>query len=367
MKEIPCPIRPILVLFLGCVWGFSACHPTPQSPRTQDADQVLRLLYWQAPTILNPHLSTGVKDSEASRLTLEPLASYNKNGELVLFLAAEVPTLSNGGLAADGKSVTWKLKQGVKWSDGTPFSAADVVFTYSFLTNPEVASTSASLYENIESVEAIDEYTVKINFQDVNPAWFRPFVSSGILPRHMFEQYNGPNAWSASANSMPVGTGPYRVVEFKPGDTVVYEPNPYFREAGKPFFQRVELQGGGNSTSAARAVLQTGDADFAYNIQVEPQVLKQLEAEGLGRVVVSPDSGVERIWLNFTDPLRSTADGERSSVEFPHPFLTDWKVRQAFNLAIDRETIASQLYGVTGVATANFLVSPPQYNSTQTS
>lgn len=360
-------IRPLLVMSLGCALGFSACHPPQQSPRTQDADQVLRLLYWQAPTILNPHLSTGLKDSEASRLTLEPLASYDKNGELVLFLAAEVPTLSNGGLAADGKSVTWKLKQGVKWSDGTPFSAADVVFTYSFIANPEVASTSASVYENIESVEAIDEYTVKINFQDVNPAWYRPFVSSVILPRHMFEQYNGPNAWSASANSMPVGTGPYRVVEFKPGDTVVYEPNPYFREAGKPFFQRVELQGGGNSTSAARAVLQTGDADFAYNIQVEPQVLKQLEAVGLGRVVTSPDSGVERIWLNFTDPLRSTADGERSSVEFPHPFLTDWKVRQAFNLAIDRETIASQLYGVTGVATANFLVSPPQYNSTQTS
>ena len=237
-------IRPILVLFLGCVLGFSACYFPPRAPRTQDADQVLRLLYWQAPTILNPHLSTGVKDSEASRLTLEPLASYDKNGELVLFLAAEVPTLSNGGLAADGKSVTWKLKQGLKWSDGTPFNAADVVFTYSFIANPEVASTNASVYDNIESVEAIDEYTVKINFQDVNPAWDRPFVGSVILPRHLFEPYNGPNAWSASANLMPVGTGPYRVVEFKPGDTVVYEPNPYFREAGKPFFQRVELRGG---------------------------------------------------------------------------------------------------------------------------
>ena len=360
-------IRLLLVLFLGCGWGLAGCQPSPQSPRTQEAEPVLRLLYWQAPTILNPHLSTGLKDSEASRLTLEPLASYDKNGELVLFLAAEVPTLSNGGLAADGKSVTWKLKQGVKWSDGQPFSAADVVFTYSFIANPEVASTSASVYENIESVEAIDEYTVKIKFQDVNPAWFRPFVGSVILPRHWFEQYNGPNARSASANSMPVGTGPYRVVEFKPGDTVVYEANPYFREGGKPFFQRVELQGGGNATAAARAVLQTGDADFADNLQVEPQVLKQLEAAGLGRVVASPASRVERIWLNFTDPQRSTADRERSSLEFPHPFLTERKVRQAFNLAIDRKTIASQLYGDMGVATANFLVSPPQYNSTQTS
>ncbi len=359
---------PILVLSLFSTFTFSACNTQKESPSAQRSDDLLKLLYWQAPTILNPHLSVGYKDSEASRITLEPLASYDKNGQLIPFLAAEVPTRENGGLAADGKSVTWKLKQDFKWSDGTPFTAADVVFTYEFIANPEVASTSAGVYETIESVEAIDDHTVKINFKDINPAWSRPFVGSAgmILPRHLFAEYNGANAREAIANLKPVGTGSYRVVEFKPGDTVVYEANPYFREAGKPYFKRVELKGGGDSTSAARAILQTGDADFAWNIQVEPQVLKQLEAAGKGKIISSFGPQVERILINQTDPNKATADGERSSVKFPHPFFADKKVREALNKAIDRETIATQLYGVTGKATANFLVSPDYYNSPNT-
>ena len=364
----------LTLLSLFCFWGLSACSQgVPSSKKEtmtpESNGEVLKLLYWQAPSILNPHLSTGVKDYEASRITLEPLASYDQKGELVLFLAAEVPSLANGGLAADGKSVTWKLKPGIKWSDGTPFTAADVVFTYSFVANAEVASTNASLYENIESVKALDELTVKINFKQVNPAWSRPFVggSGTILPRHLFEKYNGNNVREAPGNLMPVGTGPYRVVEFKPGDTVIYEVNPHFREGEKTQFQRVLLLGGGYSTSAARAVLQTGAADFAYNIQIEPKVLQELEAGGQGKVLVSLDSAVERILLNFTDPNRTTAEGERSSVQFPHPFLTDKRVRQALNKAIDRDTIARELYGVTGVATANILVQPLSYQSPHTS
>ena len=84
---------------------------------------------------------------------------------MVPFLAGSVPTVENGGVAEDGKSVTWKLKQDVKWSDGTPFTAQDVVFTYEFLSNPDVGAVSAGTYEVVESVEAIDDYTVKVNFK----------------------------------------------------------------------------------------------------------------------------------------------------------------------------------------------------------
>ncbi|MGK7875948.1 MAG: peptide ABC transporter substrate-binding protein [Xenococcaceae cyanobacterium] len=360
---------PILVLSLFSTLVFSACNTQNESSTTQNSDDVLKLLYWQAPTILNPHLSTGFKDSEASRITLEPLASFDKNGELVLFLAAEVPTLENGGLAEDGKSVTWKLKQGVKWSDGTPFTAADVVFTYQFITNPEVGATTAGTYEIIESVEAIDDYTVKVNFKEVTPAWYTVFLGSEgmILPRHLFEEFNGANSREAPANLMPVGTGPYRVVEFKPGDVIVYEASPHFREANKLGFKRIELKGGGDATSAARAVLQTGDADYANNLQVEAQILQELEAAGKGKVVSQLGSLMERILINQTNPNQATAEGERSSLQFPHPFFTDKKVRQALALAIDRDTIAQQLYGPTGKATANFLVAPQQYNSPNTS
>src|SRR5262245_10209749 len=85
------------------------------------ADKTLKLLLWQAPSTLNPHLAPGIKDQTASRIVYEPLASFDREGRLVPFLAAEIPTLENGGVSADGRSVVWKLKHGVKWSDGHPF------------------------------------------------------------------------------------------------------------------------------------------------------------------------------------------------------------------------------------------------------
>ncbi|MDY7024558.1 MAG: peptide ABC transporter substrate-binding protein, partial [Cyanobacteriota bacterium] len=356
------------LLVLLSLLGISSC--TPQ-PNTSDSsrDNTLRLLYWQAPTILNPHLSTGFKDAEASRITLEPLASFNNQGELIPFLAAEVPRIENGGIAKDGKSVTWKLKQDIKWSDGTPFTADDVIFTYEFISNPDVGSANAGTYTIIENVQKIDDFTVKVNFKDVTPGWFLVFVGTEgmILPKHKFQEYQGENSRQAPANLQPVGTGAYQVVEFRPGDVVLYEPNPNFREVEQLDFDRIELKGGGDATSAARAVLQTGDADYAYNLQVEANVLEQLETSRKGRLVSNFGSLMERILINQTDPNKATADGERSSLNNPHPFLTEESVRQAFSLAIDRETIASQLYGVLGQPTANFVVAPQQFFSDNTS
>ncbi len=336
--------------------GMTACSPQNNTPSSGDRPEVLRLLYWQAPTILNPHLSTGFKDWEAARIALEPLASYSKDGEMVALLAAEVPTADNGGLAADGTSVTWQLKPDLKWSDGTPVTADDVVFTYEFISTPEVGATNAGVYEDIDKVEAIDDRTVKVSFKNPNPAWSLPFVGAAgvILPRHAFADYSGANSRQAPANLQPIGTGPYRVVEFKPGDVVVYEPNPHYRDPEALNFERIELKGGGDSASAARAVLQTGDADFA-------------ETGGKGRVVTSFGADSERILFNFTDPDRENADGHRSTVEYPHPFLTDENVREALSLAVDRATISEQLYSPAGQPTSNFLVAPPQYVSPNTS
>lgn len=362
--------RWLLSLCLGTSLLLTSCNSQQQTATNSQSDSgTLKLLYWQAPTILNPHLSTGLKDTEASRITLEPLASYDKNGELIPFLAAEIPTRENGGIAADGKSVTWKLKPDIKWSDGTPFTADDVVFTYEFLSNPKVGATSAGDYEIIEKVEALDYNTVKITFKGVNPAWNRFFIGSSglILPSHIYREYNGENARQAPANLLPIGTGPYKVVEFKPGDVVIYEPNQHFRNVDQLGFERIELKGGGDATSAARAVLQTGDADYAFNLQVEAPILQQLETGGQGKLVSLLGTLSERILLNFSDPNQTTAEGERSNINNPHPFLSDKKVREAFSLAIDRDTISQQLYGITGQPAANILLLPEEYNSPNTS
>src|SRR5262245_53412967 len=160
---------------------------------------VLRLLLWQAPTTLNPHFADGIKDQTASRIVYEPLASFDREGNLVPFLAAEIPSLENGEIASDGRSVTWKLKRGVKWSDGEPFTAKDVVFTFKFITNPEVKSTSRESYKLVEGVEAIDDYTVRVTFKDVDPSWYLPFVGAKgmIIPEHVFAAFNNSGAETA--------------------------------------------------------------------------------------------------------------------------------------------------------------------------
>ncbi|MEM7773269.1 MAG: peptide ABC transporter substrate-binding protein [Cyanobacteria bacterium P01_A01_bin.37] len=355
--------------------GSTACTPdsdtttdvtSDEQPTAEIDTSSLKLLYWQAPTILNPHLSTGFKDAEASRITLEPLASFDNEGNIVLFLAAEEPTLDNGGLSEDGKTVTWTLKQDVLWSDGTPFTAADVVFTYEFLTNPDVGANSARGYEIVESVVALDDHTVEVTFQEPNPSWFLVFMGASgmIVPQHIYADYNGANVREAPGNLMPVGTGPYRVTEFKPGDVILFEKNPNYRDVESLAFERVELKGGGDAASAARAVMQTGDADFAYNLQVEANVLEQYT--GAGEVVSVYGSLMERILLNQTDPNQATADGARSHLDFPHPFLTDPNVRQAISLSIDRETIAEQIYGPTGQPTSNLIVAPQPLASSDT-
>ncbi|HSM81008.1 MAG TPA: peptide ABC transporter substrate-binding protein [Nodosilinea sp.] len=340
--------------------------PTAEStapPTEARSPDTLRLLYSRAALTLNPHLATGYQDFEAARIVYEPLASYNQAGELVPFLADDIPTLENGGIASDGTTVTWTLRPDITWADGEPFTAEDVVFTFEFIRNPAVAAATAQYYEGVKAVEALDPYTVKITFTTPNPAWSVPFTGQTglILPRHIFAEYNGPTAREALANLQPVGTGPYQAVGFEAG-TVIYEPNPSYW-GGRPAFERVELLGGLAPYAAAREVLQTGTADFAHNLQVEAEALSDLEANASGHVTTLFGSQVERIMLNFSHPFARTEAGERSSPQIPHPYFTDLQVRQAINLAIDRDTIAKELYGTAGKPTAQLLVAPTDYQS----
>jgi peptide/nickel transport system substrate-binding protein len=153
--------------------------------------------------------------------------------------------------------------------------------------------------------------------------------------------------------------------DFSPGDVLTLVPNPNYREQNKPFFAEIDIKGGGDAPSAARAVLQTGEYDYAWNLQVEAQVLNGLMQGGKGELVTGPGGGVEQVLFNQADP-NTEIDGERSSLKSKHPFLTDIKVRQAMALAIDRETMAKQLYGPTGNATSNILTTPSNLASKNT-
>jgi len=120
------------------------------------------LLYWQAPTTLNTYLSGGTKEAEAASIVLEPLAEYDADGRLVPALAADIPTLENGGLSPDLTTITWRIRPGVVWSDGTPLTAADVVFTWRYCTAPGGGCAYASKFEDVSTVEAVDDLTVRV-------------------------------------------------------------------------------------------------------------------------------------------------------------------------------------------------------------
>ncbi len=328
----------------------------------------LNLLWWEAPTILNSHLSQGTKDYDATRPVLEPLADFGPDGKPVAILAAEIPSLGNG-VSQDGMSVTWKLKQGVTWSDGQPFTADDVKFTYTYVSNQQTAATTAGNYTVVDSVDVVDPNTVKINFKKPTPGWFGVFCGDygRILPQHVLKDSVGAAARNAPFNLKPIGTGPYKVDEFQAGDHVSYSINDSFRDADKPFFKQVYMKGGGDAASAARAAIQTGEVDFAWNLQVEWNVLQSMKADSNpGDLNISDGTGMERILVNLTDPNKDV-NGEKSSLQAPHPFQSDLKVRQAYALGIQRDVMVQQLYGDTGTVTSNVLVAPPAFVSKNTS
>ena len=341
---------------------------SPFIPTQRGGGGRLRLLWWQAPTLLNAHLSSGLKDIDAARVVYEPLAGFNRHGEFVPILAAEIPSLENGDLSPDGTAVTWRLKKGVVWHDGTPFTADDVIFTWEYAADSATAAVTLGSYQRIARIDRLDDHTIKLVFKHPTPYWYDAFFASRghILPRHLFAPYAGQDARNVPYNLTPIGTGPYKIVAFKPGDVALFEINSQYHVPRRPFFDSVELKGGGDATSAARAVIQTGEFDFAWNLQVEKDVLERLDRQGgRGKVYIYPGSGIEHIQLNRTDPWLEV-NGERSSLDAPHPFLVEPLVRQAYTLLVDRRTITEQLYGAAGQATSNFLDGPPRFRSPHT-
>ena len=326
----------------------------------------LKLLWWQSPTLLNPHFAVGTKDQEGSRIFYEPLAAWDADGDLKAVLASEIPSRENGGLAPDGLSVTWKIKRDVKWHDGKPLTADDLVFNWEYASDPDTAAVTIGSYNDVK-VQKVDDYTVLVRFAKPTPFWADAFVGTRgmLIPKHLFADYKGAKSREAPANLKPVGTGPYRFVDFKPGDLVKGELNPEYHVANQPFFDAVEMKGGGDAVSAACTVIQTGEYDYAWNMQVEDEILQRLEKGGKGRIEITQGGNIEHIQLNSTDPW-TEVDGERSSVKTKHPLLSDPAVRQALGMLVDRKSVEDHIYGRTGVATANFLNNPERFRSKNT-
>ena len=341
----------------------------PAAFAERGADGNVNVLYWQAPSTLNPYLSSGTKDVETASLILEGLAGFNEKGEVVARLADGVPTVENGGVAADLTSITWKLQPGLLWSDGTPVTSADAKFTWEYCTHPEGGCAQAARYEGITAIDTPDELTIVITFSGPKPNPYTAFVggTSPILQAAQFANCLGAAASTCTEQNFgPIGTGPFVVTEFKTNDTVSLAANTNYRDPAKPAFATMTVKGGGDAEAAARAVMETGEFDYAWNTQINPELQAAMAGGGKGVFLNGFGTLVERIEMNMTDPSADLPEGERSTTKHAHPILSDIKVRTALSKAIDRQILVDIGYGAAGRPTCNLVPAPEMFASDNT-
>src|SRR6478609_3915404 len=174
--------------------GVAQSQPAPvYKPTKRGGGGALKVLWWQGATLLQPHFANGTKDQEGSRIFYEPLAVWDNDGNLVPILAADIPSVQNGG---------------VPGHDGKPFTADDVVFTWEYARDPATAAVTIAVYKDI-TVSKVDDYTVLVSFKQATPFWATAFVAAEgmIIPKHLFGPYSGAKSRDAPTNLKPVGTG----------------------------------------------------------------------------------------------------------------------------------------------------------------
>jgi peptide/nickel transport system substrate-binding protein len=293
---------------------------------------VVRVALWQEPAVLNPVLASQTVAVLVSRTMLEGLLTYAPDGSAVSELAEEVPSLANGGVSADGRTVTWKLRRGVVWSDGRPFSSRDVVFTYHVMMNPANPVFNLSGYADIESVAAPDDLTLVVTYRKVYAGFREHFA--WVLPEHVFSGDTAVESHGFSRS--PVGTGPFRFKSWDPGSAIALERNPHYREPGKP-----RLDGLVFRIVPARDVailwLKVGEVDVLWNPSED--TMPEIEAIPDVQLDSAPSSRVERLVLNTSCP----SGPQQGDPACRHPVLGDPRVRQAIELAIDKQALVDEL------------------------
>ncbi len=325
---------------------------TTQPPYPPEPDRHFQITTWLPTIAMNPHLGWRKTSWIASRLALQPLVEFDADLNPVLALAREWPTLENGVLDPNGRWVTWRLRQGVRWHDGEAFDADDVIATWRFATDPRSSTvTTGDRFSLVTDIERIDDHTVTVHFSEPNSQWFDLFRDGDgvILPGHIFEPLIGQDThYEDEVNLTIPGTGPWRITSFdRAGSRVRFERFPDYWEQVTPEFDTIEVSFlSGDPTSNAQLVLETGDADYTPALEaVPPEQLSELQAASTtGQVVTVPGLGVETLFLNFADPRAEPAE-RRSEPDTRHPLLSDRRVRQALSLAVPRDQIA-EAYGV---------------------
>jgi peptide/nickel transport system substrate-binding protein len=307
----------------GSVAGGLSAHGLTPAAHGQARDAVIVGMH-QELEFLNVLYTQGGNSLSASKLAQRGLLFLDADSNWVGELAAEVPSLENGGVSEDGLTITYALRDGLTWHDGEPVTSADVQATWDMIMNPDYAVITRFGYDRIGSVETPDPLTVVLNFSEPFASW--PILFDAIIPKHVIEA-NADNLDESEAMRTPIGFGPYRIVEYRTGESIEYEAfDGYWN--GRPIIDRFFIRIYPSVDALMQAVAaQEVDIAWAVPISYVPQI-EGLESQGV-ILVSAPSANAERYVMN--------ADAEQN------PLFADKALRQALQHAVDKQQIIDAL------------------------
>ncbi|HYK52147.1 MAG TPA: ABC transporter substrate-binding protein, partial [Candidatus Eremiobacteraceae bacterium] len=281
--------RLALLLALLCV----ACSKVSEQSASSSASNpwtipgVLRIAGRQEPDTLMPIIGTQVVDTDLSMFWDGHLLNWSDQNQFVPELATAAPTLENGGISKDGLTITYHLRRGVKWQDGAPFTAADVIFSWQQVMNPNNTVPSRLGYDDIERIDSPDPYTLVIHLKKR----FAPFVATfftmsnttyGVIPKHLLGGLHDLNRTDYA--NKPIGTGPFIVADYEKGTLIKFVANPHYWR-GPPKLKEIDFRFIGNDDTAL-TMLKTHDIDFYY--RAAQSLAPSLKGIPGTRIVLSP-------------------------------------------------------------------------------
>jgi peptide/nickel transport system substrate-binding protein len=328
-----------VVLAGSLVWGLVAAFATSASPSPGAGNVVLRIGWTSEPDNLNPFV--GLSSYEIWALNYSYLFGCGDHNQPTLDLATVFPSVQNGGISADGRVWTIKIRSGVKWQDGVPLTAADVAFTYTYIIKNDM--TNLTNYTNgIKTVTAVDPTTVRIVCSAPKADLEKAVVP--ILPEHIWAHVSPAAAATTFVNKPPiVGSGPFQTVAFKKGSYVEMVRNPYWY-GKKPAIDQIYFELYQDADTMV-SDLKTGNLDAAWGV---PEAeFKALESA----------QGYKAVAYNYYDWDYLEFNCYDKSSSLGNPVLRDWKFRNALNYAINRQQLCAVAYS--GLATPGTTIIPP--------
>lgn len=282
------------------------------------------------------YVNTGVETS-VEFIVFDALWKIDPDGKFLPNLAAEIPTKENGGISDDGLTWTIKLRKDVKWHDGKPFTAADVIFTLESLLNPKITVRSRNGQDHVASHEAVDDHTVRIKLKEHYAPYLVSWQKTSIIPKHILQ---GIDMNTAPFNTSPVGTGPFKFKNRVAGSYIAFTPNHDYH-GDKPKLNSL-IQKYVPDQQTLYAQFQTHEVDI-YDIQGIPPLLYERAKRLPGsKVVLSAQPFIEFIYFNCGKPQ-----------------FQDKRVRKALYMAVDKKGWIDAVYYGVPIPTLSYL--PPNH------